>query len=576
MNRKVLVLGGTASSGLTVVRSLGRKSIQVHICWYPTDSIVPFSRYTKKTHTLPEYREDDSRWLNALIELLEREKFDLVIPTNDGSILPLIKERSTLENIVKLAIPDDQAFFCTYKKNKTAELCQCLGIPIPRQILVSNEIDLSEFDSGWKFPLVIKPVSSKVTKDTKIVSLYVSHANSKEQLLIKLKDLLQITPALVQEYFVGTGMGVELLADEGKTLCAFQHVRIHEPIHGGASFYRKSAPLNPKLLDCAKRLISALKWTGVAMVEFKYNKSTNEFVLIEINGRFWGSLPLAVAAGMDFPYYLYQLLVEDKKDFSAEYKTGVYCRNWYPDIRWFLRNLFTRPTKFNNAVPLWKLLYEPLNLVLMREHYDTFVLDDMRPGFYELKLLLKMLVTKLRNLFLIYWLKFPLAKKLMYKRMKKLGQCKSICFVCKGNICRSPFAEAYLKKLLVKLEKDTIRVSSAGYYKESGRTPPDNAIDAARHFQIELNTARSTIVSEVTMKEHDIVFVFDTHDYVTMTKKFKGYKSKIIFIGLFGKSSPIEIIQDPYGQDVEKFIQCYASIARLLDSLSQQKYGRAL
>ena len=62
----------------------------------------------------------------------------------------------------------------------------------------------------------------------------------------------------------------------------------------------------------------ALRYTGVAMVEFKVNAKTGEFVLIEINGRFWGSLPLAVAAGANFPLWLYQMWVENREDFSGE------------------------------------------------------------------------------------------------------------------------------------------------------------------------------------------------------------------------------------------------------------------
>ena len=576
MKSKVLVLGSDTRSCLTVVRSLGRKGIEVHLAWHEEDSIVPYSKYVTTTYNLPKYKKDEQNWLDCLANLLRQEQFDLVIPTNDRTIIPLITHRKTMAKLAKLAIPADEAFSCAFDKRKTAELAKTLFVPIPRQLVLDQDTDLNNLDLEWPFPLVIKPVSSKLIINNLIKGIGVSYAQSKVELFKRVKDLLNVTPVIVQELFVGRGVGVELLAENGRILCAFQHIRIHEPIYGGGSTYRKSVPLNRKLLDCSARLIQALNWTGVAMLEFKYNDSTNQFVLLEINGRFWGSLPLAVASGMDFPYYLYELLVEGKKTVKTQYTVGVYCRNIRSDFGWLRQNLSTRPSKYNNALPFWKVACDIRNILLMREHYDTFVLDDMRPGFCEFTLLLKVFVTKLRNLFLIYWYKFPLTKKLMYKRMKKLGQYRSICFVCKGNICRSPFAEAYLKKLLAKLGNNTITVSSAGYYKESGRSPPHNAIEAARHFQIELNTARSTIVSEATMKEHDIVFVFDIHDRATMTKEFKRYKSKIIFIGLFGKCSSVEIVQDPYGQDVEKFIQCYDSIARLLDSFYQQEYGRTL
>ncbi|MHC4397381.1 MAG: arsenate reductase/protein-tyrosine-phosphatase family protein [Planctomycetota bacterium] len=570
MNRKVLVLDGDSRSGLAVVRSLGRKDIQVHAGWCPPDSMVPFSKYTTKTHRLPEYREDDARWLDCLINLLECEKFDLVIPATDNSMLPLVKERATLEKIAKLAVPDDGAFYRTYRKNETAELARRLEVPVPRQVLISREKDITEFDSGWKFPLVIKPVSSKVVKWNKIISLQVSYAYTKEQLFTKLQNLLQITTALVQEYFVGTSMGVELLASEGKILCAFQHVRVHEPIGGGGSSYRKSVPLNPELFDCSERLISGLKWTGVAMLEFKYNKSTDEFVLIEINPRFWGSLPLAVAAGMDFPYYLYQLLVEGKKDFSVKYKTGIHCRNLYFDFSWFLSNLFTRPSRFNNALPFWKLLYEPLNFLLLRERCDTFVLDDLGPGFKELVPIFRKIKSKLHHLFLSYWLKLPRSKDLQQKHIKI--RCRkfriNICFVCKGNICRSPFAESYLKKILINKKSCEVNMESSGYYSEAMRRCPSEAVSAGQKFNVDLGQHRSSVLSEELISQNDMIFVFDIENWLVLREKFKRYKSKFFFLGSLSANSRIRIICDPYGQSERAFKDTYSSIVPLLESLA--------
>ena len=59
-----------------------------------------------------------------------------------------------------------------------------------------------------------------------------------------------------------------------------------------------------------------LRYTGLIMVEFRINVETDDWALIETNGRFWGSLPLAVAAGVDFPRYLYEMLDRGSDDFS--------------------------------------------------------------------------------------------------------------------------------------------------------------------------------------------------------------------------------------------------------------------
>ena len=104
----------------------------------------------------------------------------------------------------------------------------------------------------------------------------------------------------------------------GRDPRGFQHERLHEPPEGGGGTYRKSVPLSPELLKATRRLMKELRYTGVAMAEFKVNPRTGGWVLIEINGRFWGSLPLTIAAGADFPRYLYELMVHGRTGFPRE------------------------------------------------------------------------------------------------------------------------------------------------------------------------------------------------------------------------------------------------------------------
>ncbi len=525
---------------------------------------MPFSKYTVKTHNIPEYREDESYWIEALIKVLELEKFDLVIPTNDGSMLPLVKERSTLEKTVKLAIPSDAAFYCAYNKSATNELAQRLHVPIPRQTLVSNETDFSKFDSGWKFPLVIKPVSSKVIKNCEIASLSVCYAYSIEQLFESSRNLLEATPVLVQEFFVGTGTGVEFLADKGRILSAFQHVRVHEPMTGGGSSYRKSVPLDGKLLNCVEKIVVALDFTGVAMVEFKCNFETGEFVLIEINSRFWGSLPLSVAAGVDFPYYLYELLVNDKTNFPSNYKSNRYCRNLFRDASWFIHNLKTKPSPYNNAKSLGSILWGPLNILLLREHSDTFVLDDLHPAFVEIMLYCQRTMQGLDRRLKKVLYSSKAFKKVHAKKLRSFHKISSVAFVCKGNICRSPFAEIYAKKSL-KERGQGPKIESYGYLPKYNRSCRNDAVEAGNKFGVDLRLHRSKVVSKEALSKFDIIIVFDVIGYIEICSRFPNLKDNIFFLGVASRKPKIEFVEDPYGGDVERFTKTYKSIALLFD-----------
>src|SRR5581483_2233614 len=117
------------------------------------------------------------------------------------------------------------------------------------------------------------------------------------------------------------------------------HERVHEPLMGGGSSYRRSVAPDPELVAATERMLRALDYTGVAMVEFKKDKRTGAWIFIEINGRFWGSLPLAVACGADFPFWLAELLVGGRREFPKRYDLGVTCRNTTLDLEWLRDNL---------------------------------------------------------------------------------------------------------------------------------------------------------------------------------------------------------------------------------------------
>jgi predicted ATP-grasp superfamily ATP-dependent carboligase len=128
--------------------------------------------------------------------------------------------------------------------------------------------------------------------------------------------------------------------NRGRLRAAFAHRRIREkPPSGGVSVLSESVGLDPQLLEHAERILEALKWHGVAMLEFKRDARDGVSKLLEINGRFWGSLQLAVDSGVDFPYLLYRLAVDGDIEPVFTYRLGVRLRWWLGDLDWLLLRL---------------------------------------------------------------------------------------------------------------------------------------------------------------------------------------------------------------------------------------------
>src|SRR5262249_54393694 len=130
-----------------------------------------------------------------------------------------------------------------------------------------------------------------------------------------------------EEFFEGRGVGLSILADRGNIALAFQHHRVHEGARGGAAPYRISAALDPELLGACTKITRHLAFTGVAMFEFRRNFAAGRWILLEINARPWGSLPLPVSLGIDFPFCWYRLLVDGESPEWRDYRIGIYGRN---------------------------------------------------------------------------------------------------------------------------------------------------------------------------------------------------------------------------------------------------------
>lgn len=375
--RKVLVLGTDDRVVLAICRSLGRQGIEVHLGWIDPKSVACRSRYVRKVHSIASYNPAESTWKRELLDLCTKEDFQLVIPCNDSTVVPLQLHAADFAAVPALHLHAPEVFEVVFSKQKTVELANKLGVRVARSATVFSAADHSQAHA-LQLPVVVKPLTTFDGHSTSGKSNIVVRANRPEELTSILARDPYSAGCLVQEFFAGIGMGVEILADHGTVLTAFQHERLHETMAYGSS-YRKSVPLHPEMHAAACTLMKQLAYTGVAMVEFLINKETGQWILVEINGRFWGSLPLAVHAGADFPYFLYQYWVENRRDFPKAYRPHVYCRNLLLD--WQGR----KQRKPTGTSRLLELCRDILHVTTCRDHFDSFSIDDPRPAVAEVR-----------------------------------------------------------------------------------------------------------------------------------------------------------------------------------------------
>jgi biotin carboxylase len=271
--------------------------------------------------------------VTRIAEACRQLSIDLVFPVTDDIGLPLASDVDRVPASVLL--PDPLVLHAVTDKEQTLRLAAACGVPVPLTVAAHSVAEglKCAHDFGW--PVVVKPRISRSVSDGAVRVHEVAFAWSETELAARIEPLLRDPGVLLQQYVVGRGVGVELLLDRGRMVAAFQHRRLHEvPLTGGASALRESVPIDPELLDYSVRLLGRLEWTGLAMVEYRVGPAGA--ALMEINGRPWGSLPLAVMAGVDFPAMSVALATGRRTSVPApgDYRVGLRARNLELEALW--------------------------------------------------------------------------------------------------------------------------------------------------------------------------------------------------------------------------------------------------
>jgi predicted ATP-grasp superfamily ATP-dependent carboligase len=389
VSRRVLVTDSARGCAIAVIRSLGRRGLDVIAADSEARSPGFYSRYASDRLRYPPPQTDPEGAVATLVQAARERRVDLVIPVTEAMVLLLSEGRDRFAGISALALPERDAYARTRDKLATLELAGQTGVPVPRTELVTTGREAIAAASSLGWPVVVKPRSASVFRDGRLVELFeVSYAETAEELRERMQRLEGRSEVLLQEYYRGEGQGVELLFERGRAVAAFQHRRLREvPVTGGASSFRESVPLDPTLYDYSVRLLTALEWNGLAMVEFKLGDRGPR--LMEINGRIWGSLPLAVKSGMDFPARMVELYLGSSSTRNGppqtEYAFGVRSHNLDLEVIWIGSALRGKRGKRLVAMPSRRdAIGAALSLFHPRGGFDVLSRDDPRPGLVEI------------------------------------------------------------------------------------------------------------------------------------------------------------------------------------------------
>ncbi|NIO21785.1 MAG: ATP-grasp domain-containing protein [Candidatus Aenigmarchaeota archaeon] len=380
MSEKIgAIITGGDFQGLGVLRTLAKKGIPI-IVLDSDHCISRYSRFKKKFFKSPHPSENQS-YLKFLVDLAREQRINgwVVFPNSDEAVFVLSKHKDVLGKFYRIPTPPWQVIKNVYVKKETYEVAEKHGIPIPKTYYPTTLEELAELD--LQFPIVIKPsIRDHFYNKVKIKAFRIANREELIKTFRWICSYIDPSEVLVQEFIPG---GPDHLYSfcpffkNGKTVMSImaRRSRQHPMDFGHASTFAELVDI-PEIQRISEKFLRLIDFYGIAEVEFMQDPRNGEYKLIEVNPRVWGWHSLAIGAGVDFPYLLYQDMIGEK----------VEVRPPANNIKW-VRLTTDIPTVFLEVMRGRMKISDYLVTMKGKKQFAVLSLDDPLPFFAEIAMI---------------------------------------------------------------------------------------------------------------------------------------------------------------------------------------------
>jgi D-aspartate ligase len=328
MDKIPAVVLGLGQNGLATVRALGRAQVPVigidEDCAQPTAQ----SRYCQRI-TCPGFREGGSRLLRTLEDIGKTMAERAVLfPSGDMSLSLVSEERDRLERYFRFRLPARDTVRLILDKGAFQRFGERHGLPLPRTVSVTEDLDLGAVAVGLRFPCIVKPLQPNADWRRRFRDVKAFKCTDADGLVSTVTDIRRTHPdLLIQEIVPGSEDRLEFsltyLNGQGDPLGMFTGRKLRQfPPHFGTSCLAESRR-NAEVADLTLTVLRALDYQGYGSVEFKRDPSDETLRVIEVTGRTWFPHGLATACGVNLPLIAYRELTDQPVTPAFDFTDGV-------------------------------------------------------------------------------------------------------------------------------------------------------------------------------------------------------------------------------------------------------------
>ncbi len=339
MTLRVLVTGSNLFFTARLIHDLGKQGVSVTAADSSWCSAGKLSRVVSRRMTLPSLKTNPAGYLAAIRDELQRQRYDLLLPTFEESLL-LAEYQDELAPLMKVLLPPFQTMYRLHHKRQLHAFCLAHQIPTPPTQHIIHWADLDVIAGEIGFPVVLKlPASNNSVGRT--------FCNNRHELrrhfdhLVALHEPDPSDLPFLQKKIDGDLICTLGYSSRGQKLAEviYRTGRMF-PEAGGTTVHRQSIH-HAEIERITDRIITTTQWSGFLGFDFLVERATGIPYLIDANVRANPAIQLGFMSGVNWSSVILDLIA-GREPQEQKAREGINVHNLLLDVSWLVEGLLPR------------------------------------------------------------------------------------------------------------------------------------------------------------------------------------------------------------------------------------------